>query len=260
MAAQLLIGGICFVGATRKYRRADTPALGADLGLLLLASWIALSFMGIHYWEAFNPNWLYDNGDTRRRFLATMVATFFVLIIPLAGAARAEVDWKHHLRLHDIILPRRPLSPLLVAILAAVLPLLLTLTLHFSRPLMIEGTIRTAIVFVSFALTITYMLRMLPSGKRIVWILPAVWMFLTFAGPILIDLFIHGLVAESRNTTGILSTFSPPAALFDIWSINPIGSNLGLAIQASQAVMVIAIFHSRNRSTSRPASPPFPTP
>jgi hypothetical protein len=258
-AAQLLIGSICFVSATRKYRRADTPALGAELGLFLLASWIALSFMGIHYWESFNPNWLPDDGDTGRRFLATMIATLLVMIIPIAGAARAEVNWKHHLQVHDIILPRRPVSPLLVAILAAVLPLTLTLTLHFSRELMVNATIRTAIVLLSFALTLSYMLRMLELGKKSAWVVPALWLFVAFALPILADLIYHGLIEETRETTGILSTLSPPAALVDIWNPRPIGSNLGLLFQASQAVGLIVLFHVR-RPTSPPASPLFPTP
>src|SRR5205807_1029585 len=108
------------------------------------------------------PTWLPDDGNTRRRFLSTMIATLFVAIVPIAGAARAEVIWKHHRQVHDIVLPRRPVSPLLVTVLSAVLPQLLTLTLHFSRQLMIDGTIRTAILLLSFAVTISYMLRMLP--------------------------------------------------------------------------------------------------
>jgi len=259
-SAQILIGSICFVGATRKYRRADTPALGSELGLFLLASWITLSFMGIHYWDSFNPTWLGDDGDTRRRFLATMIATMFVAIVPIAAASRAQVRWKHHLQVHDIVLPRRPSSPLLVAILAAVLPLLLTLTLNFSRPMMLQGLIGTAIVLLSFALTISYLLRMLPLGKKSVWIIPTIWILITFAGPILADLVYHGLIEESRETTGILSTLSPPAALFDIWSTNPIGARLGLIFQAAQAVAVIILFHARRRPTSPQPSPPSPTP
>jgi hypothetical protein len=260
-AAQILIGSICFVGATRKYRRADTPALGSDLGLFFLASWIALSFLGIHYWDSFDPTWLGDDGDTRRRFLATMVATMLVMIIPINGAARAQVRWKHHLQVHDIVLPRRPSSPLLVAILAAVLPLVLTLTLNFSRRMMLEATIRTAIVLLSFALTISYLLRMLPLGKKSVWIIPTAWIILTFGAPIFVDLIYHSLIVEQTSqTTGILSTLSPPAALFDIWSTNPIGTNLGLAVQAAQAVTVIILFHVRRRSISPPLCPPSPTP
>jgi len=259
-AAQMLIGGICFVGATRKYRRADRPALGANLGLVLLASWIALSFMGIYYWESFNPTWLFDASDTRRHFLATIIATLLVMIIPIAGAARAEVNWKHHLQVHDIVPSRRPISPLLVAILSAVLPMLLTLTLYLEKELMIEPTIRTAIVLLSFALTLSYLLRMLKLGKKSAWVVPSIWIFLNFALPILADLIYHGLIEATRETTGILSTLSPPAALYDIWSRNPIGSNLGLIFQVSQAAVLIILYHARHRATSPPASPPFPTP
>jgi len=246
-AAQILIGSICFIGATRKYRRADRPALGAELGLLLLASWIALSFMGIHYWESFNPRWLFDDSDTRRHFLATMIATLLVMIVPIVGAARAEVNWMHHLQAHDIVLPRRPISPLLVAMFAAVLPLVLTLTLYFSAELMIDAMIRTAIVLLCFALTLSYLLRMLKLGKKSAWVVPAIWIFATFALPILADLIYHGLIQETRETTGIISTLSPPAALFYIWNPRPIGSNLGLIFQASQAVGLIILFHARRR-------------
>jgi hypothetical protein len=258
--AQLLIGTICFIGACRKYRRADTPALGADLGLVLLAAWITLSFMGIYYWDSFNPTWLGDDGDTRRRFLATMVATLLVMIIPINGAARAQVKWNHHRQVHDIVLPRRPLSPLLVALLAATMPLLLTLTLSFSRPMMIDGTIRTAIVLLCFALTISYMLRLLPLGSKSVWLVPLAWILLTFGGPIFTDLIYHSLIAESREATGILSTLSPPATLFDIWGINPIGTNLALIVQAAQAASVMVLFYVRRRPISPPLSPPSPTP
>jgi hypothetical protein len=258
--SQILIGSICFIGATRKYRRADTPALGAELGLVLLASWILLSFMGIYYWDSFSPSWLGDDADTRRRFLATVITTLLVMIVPINGAARAHLKWKHHLLVHDNLTPRRPLSPLLVTLLAAALPLLLTLTLGFSRYMMIQGTIRTAILLLCFALTVSYMLRMLPLAKKIAWIIPTLWIILTFGGPIFVDLLYHGLIVETKEATGILSTLSPPAALFDIWSPNPLGTNLGLSIQAAQAALVIFIFNLRRRPTSPPLSPPSPTP
>jgi hypothetical protein len=189
-----------------------------------------------------------------------LIATLLVMIVPIAGAARAQVRWRHHLRVHDIVMPRRPISPLLVAIGSAVLPLILTITLNFPRNMMIDGTLRTVILFLSFALTISYMLRMLPLGKKSVWVVPIGWIFLTFAGPILIDLFYHSLLSESRDTTGILSTLSPPAALFDIWSINPIGTDLALVVGAGQAIAVMIIFYLRRRTISPPLSPPSPTP
>ena len=267
-AAQLLIGVICFAAAARKYRRADKPGLGTDLGLVLLGSWITISLMGIYYWDSFSPTWLGDESDTRHRFLATMIATLLVMIIPISGAARALVKWNHHRSVQDIVVQRRPVSPLLVALLSAVLPLILTLTLDFSRAKMIDGTIRTSILLFCFALTISYMLRMLPMGRKSVWVVPIAWIVFTFAGPILIDMIYHGFFVETEETTGILSTLSPPAALFDIWSTNPIGTNLGLAVQAAQAVAILIIFYVRKSMdptplpllTSPPLSPPSPTP
>src|SRR5688572_19867483 len=57
-AAQLAVGAICFTAAARKYRRADTPAFGSDLGLLFLATWVIISMIGIHYWQHLEPIWL----------------------------------------------------------------------------------------------------------------------------------------------------------------------------------------------------------
>jgi hypothetical protein len=101
---------------------------------------------------------------------------------------------------------------------------------------------------------------MLKLGKKSAWVVPAIWIFATFALPILADLIYHGLIQETRETTGIISTLSPPAALFDIWNPRPIGSNLGLIFQAAQAIAMIILYHARRRPTSPPASQPSPTP
>lgn len=258
--AQILVGGICFVGATRKYRRGDAPALGTELGLLLLAVWIGLSLFGIGHWEDLKPAWLMDETDVHRHVLATLVATLLVMIIPIAGAARAAVRWKQRLEIHDVVLPRRPVSPLLVALAAAALPLVLTLMLNFSGPRMLEGTIRTAIVFLSFALTISYLLRMLPLSGKSVWVVPIIWIIVSFGVPIFIDLIYHGFFIESEQTSGMLSTLSPPAAIFDMWSSKPVGTNFGLAVQAAGAFILMVMFNMRRRFISPAVSQPSPTP
>ncbi len=127
--------------------------------------------------------------------------------------------------------------------------MLLTLTLYLEKEIKVEATIRTAIVLLSFALTLSYLLRMLKLGKKSAWLIPAIWIFVNFALPIFADLIYHGLIEATRETTGILSTLSPPAALFDIWSNKPIGSNVGLIFQASQTAVLIILFHFRRQSS-----------
>ncbi|HEV8605388.1 MAG TPA: hypothetical protein VGQ99_08485 [Tepidisphaeraceae bacterium] len=250
---QLVIGSICFVAAARKYRRADVPALGAELGLVLLAAWIGLSMLGIYYWDSFSPNWLGDEaGNTRLRLIATILATMLIAIIPTAGAARAEVKWKHHRQVNDVILPRRPISPLIVAALAAALPVLITNVLPYPLYGIPHGKLRTAIVIVSFIFTISYMLRMIPLGKRRVWVIPAAFILLTWTGPVLADLIYHGLWEDSRGVTGIISTLSPAGALFEIWNVDPsVNPDIGLAVQASLAVGMAIFFYARSGISRR---------
>jgi hypothetical protein len=131
---------------------------------------------------------------------------------------------------------------------------------------------RTAIVFISFILSMSFLIRLIEKDGQRVWVLPALWLVITWSFPILADLMYHGLAEIPENTTGIISTLSPVGALFTLWSpgadikVNP---NIGLSIQAALAIVMGAIFYGRRaRQTkgqgfeviSPPASPPSATP
>jgi hypothetical protein len=262
--AQLLVGAICFAAATRKYRRADAPAFGYDLGLIFLAAWVALSMLGLHYWDSFDPSWLRtDTAGMRVRFIATLLVSLLVALIPTTGAARAEVKYNRRLHVGDTSVGRRPFPPLIVAIVAAALPLLV---LHEAPPASIanrEGLWRTTIVFASFILSMSFIMRMIRKEGRRVWLIPSAALLIIWAIPVLGDLMYHGLMRDEQRSTGIITTFSPAGALFEIWNPSPstrIDTTIGLAVQAGLALTLGALFYLRKAVTSPPASPPFPTP
>jgi hypothetical protein len=51
VAAQVVVGTLCFVAAARKYRRSDVIGFTPTLGLLLLAAWVGMSWVGTLWWD-----------------------------------------------------------------------------------------------------------------------------------------------------------------------------------------------------------------
>jgi hypothetical protein len=251
----LWFGAIFFAGACRRYTRDDRLALGADLGLILLAAWVCLSAFAIVRWEDYRSA-LIPVGPARRdvQFIGSMAAAMLLGIVPLNGAAFAAADWGARRALNDPSLGRRPVPPLVVALAAAGVAMLLVNVAvptgsHVLRPgdpypartFIIP---RTAVVLVSFFVTTLYALRLLyrRTGSPQISLL-ALLLFLTWLVPMGIDTAGWYLADDRQEVLRAASGFSPLGALIEVWTGSPGATTPGLLFQACLAAAMAALFH-----------------
>src|SRR5205814_10248323 len=94
------------------YRRDDIPALGAILGLGLLAAWVGTSAVAILNWTEVRPQWALGVSDTPTpSVIATLMSAMLIGLVPIAASARLTVDWRRASLLTGQAPTRRPLPP-----------------------------------------------------------------------------------------------------------------------------------------------------
>jgi hypothetical protein len=289
IAGQGVIGALCFVGAARKYRRADEAAFTPFMGLLLLAAWVGVSLVGMAHWRDVAP-WVIrrafgDDDEVRPvQFIASTLMAMLVALIPIAAASRAHLEWKRKQRLADpaLLEPRggpsrwlrRPMAPLAVTLLAAGLCLCLLVTmpvpgdlaeLIWRQPMnsdqergmksLLAAIVITATVVVSFAMTMSCLLRTLHrGGARRTAVFAGVLIPLLWVGPILIDVARWVAVQQQDDRAPLmtrLSTASPIGALVMTWGnmrdryrVSPVP---GVVVQAALAVTMTALYYGTGR-------------
>lgn len=267
---QLLIAGVCFAAACRRYRRDDRPGLGWDLGLALLAAWIATSAFGIAHWQSFAPSVTRGNSvDAAAQFLGSTISAMLLALVPLAGSAWLSADWERRRAAGDPPGGRHPPAPPVVALATAVITLLLVFVAPApagmngaaGNPADNAGSTAavglTAGVVLSFSLAASYLLRVLArvTGKLLFPLLT--WLMLTNFLPILADYvrwWLKGLPDEPM--LGAASAFGPLGALIQIWTADPTVTIPGIAIQILLAAgMATAYYGTRNRRRKKRAAP-----
>jgi hypothetical protein len=255
---QAWIAGVCFAGACRRYRRDDRPALGWDLGLLLLAAWVVTSAFGIVYWEQFQPSMMRGSSvNPAAQFVGSTIVAMLLALVPLGGAAWLAAEWEGRRAMGDATLGRHPPPPALVAFAAAVVTLLLVLapvTLRTGEA-SLDGVVRTGIVLVAFYLATAYVLRILVRVTTKVLYPMLVWLMLSWLAPMSVDYvgwWMEGAYSESM--LGVSSSFGPVGALLAIWTGDPAVSTPGIIFQAVlAAAMAAAYYTTRSRWTRQPA-------
>ncbi len=243
--AQLVFGSIFYLGAMRRYRRDDVPALGVTLGLLLLAAWIVTSAMGI----ARSNEFIYV-GTLRRPveylsrsvpIIATLLSGMLLGLAAISAAARASAEWMRTLLASGRRPGDRPVSPLLISCLATliVFPIVLVLKPRFNVQARILWP--AFIVVLSFFVSMNYLLRIFYRAGRKAAILLAMWIILTWLVPIGLDALRHTQL--SSDDRPLFSLASPWGELIDLVSARPTGAVFGLIFQAVIAVVLAALFH-----------------
>jgi hypothetical protein len=239
MAAQVAIGAICFIGAARKYRRADSQAMGADLGLAFLAVWVGVSIVGLAYWDDFRPRWTRMQIDRGAQFVATVLASMLVALIPVCAAGRAEVSRRRKIRGGEVEARGILDWPLAITALAVGLTLLLLRPGEMDSPKLAAA----GVVMGSFIFAMSFLVRMVEKGKKRVWLIMGAYVVVSWAGPIIVD-HMWFLMAESGGrTVGEISAFSPAAALYVLWMSEGIDIWLGVIFQAGVAVVLGMILY-----------------
>src|SRR5690348_7940013 len=99
--AQGLFALVCFIGACRKYRQADAPALTAPMGLTLIALWVGATMLAIRQWDQFHPHYFPSEVEPVRQVIASMIVTMLMALFPVSAAMRAATDWRRKRARHD---------------------------------------------------------------------------------------------------------------------------------------------------------------
>ena len=262
---QLLIAVVCFAGACRRYRRDDRPALGWDLGLALLAAWVATSAFGIVFWDAVEPSVARGrNTDPAGQFLGSVMSAMLLAVVPLAGSAWQSADWEGRRALGDRPAGRRPPPPPLVALAAVALTLALVLALASAGrdrggagapP---DAIARTAAVVLSFYLATSYLLRILVRVTAKLLYPLLIWLMLSCFVPMSIDYVRWWLDGGTPGETmlGAASAFGVPGALTQVWTADAQTTNAGIVFQAVLAAGMAAAYYATPPAWARkPVAP-----
>ena len=240
-------GAIFFAAACRRYRRDDRLAVGTDLGLALLAVWVATSAFAILKWEEYRPAIMArERSMPQVQFIGSLAAAMLLALLPLNGAAFAAADWAGRRALGDPALRRRPVPPLLVATAAAAVCLGLAAVPVPNRTAW--AVARTAVVLVAFCAASLYALRLLYRRTGSPQLpLVALWLFLTWVLPPGIDGANWYLSQDRPQALGTVSSFSPLGALIEVWTGRGDMTTPGLISQMALAAALAALFHLTGR-------------
>lgn len=233
-AAQFLVGAIFFAGAARKYRRPESLALGAWLGMALLLSVIGISLLAILYPEGFRPAFLareFRNADPAAPFCGSTVLAMLVALIPLANFARLHVGWQKG-RFEDPTL-RRPVPPLAPAALIVTAALAL-MAFALPAPPTVQRAACIVAALLGFCLSVTFFAawfyRSIDNAKVVL----TFWLLAYCVAPLLVDV--------AREQVALQRRFDEPTLMLAA-SFSPIGLLVESATQPNADLRPGAIFH-----------------
>ncbi|MGH7179985.1 MAG: hypothetical protein ACREJC_21590 [Tepidisphaeraceae bacterium] len=272
VAMQAVIGGLYFIAATRRYRRDDLPGFTPGMALLLLAAFAAATTVGMIWWDEFRPAILrMSKLDTLRmlpvQIIASSILAMLIGILPAASAARFESDWRRRRDIDDPALGPRPLFPVLVALLtglvclapvfAAPRPNQLPETWPIPEqalPLRVSAALVCGVAFASFAMFISYVLRIIrrrsnfSPGWLVVIALVATWLV-----PLGLDVMRFVASQEEASLTAV-SGCSPIGTLLALWGPYSFDVRPGLIFQIGLAGLLAAVFYLTQARKRRPSS------
>jgi hypothetical protein len=233
LAAQLLIGGLFFVAAARKYRSPESIGIDTTLGLLLLAAWVGVTFAALREWEDFRPRgWLPFDSPRNVRLITSLCFSIIVALGPVAANAWERVRWQRHERLHDPAPLRRPI--VLPAVLAAATLLILAIPTALVAEVRYSGDVyaRTGLVILITLLGFYCLFEWVYSAGVKAGTLAFIWLVLTWAVPVAGSLVRYGMsTTEVEPITG-WATCSPAGALVVLWTRAPVPTTAGIALMA----------------------------
>jgi hypothetical protein len=262
---QLLIGLVLFVGAARRYRRDDQPALGVWWGLALVLVWVSgtlAASMVARDMRAGSP--LFRLNNETITFVASLSVSMLLAVGPIASAAFMRIDWTNRSAVDAHLVERRPIGIALTSVLT--LLLLLTLLLVAPREWLthdyvereagwvVETTVHhpgaphvllTIAVVALFAATIatftTAIVHMRLSPAK--W--NAVWIALFWGIGPLLDVAGRAMMnrrfGEPETYPTFLTWLSPPGTLAAIWTDRHSDAAIGLTVQTALFFLALSI-------------------
>lgn len=262
IAAQILLSTIFFVGACRRYRRDDVPALGFGWGFALLCLWIVMTLIGVL---------TADDGSRTRIFrvpeadsISYVVALSLSLLLaigPIASSASATLRWKERKSADPHFVDPRPTRLPLAAVLVclALLALLLAApreagSLTTERDRVESG--RTHLVLTATAITIFVgtIAGLARAAARLRF--PAIgliigWLLLTWVLPPTLDGVVTLIRGNFESYPHAMSAASTPFCIGLIWANQVRHAQIGLIAQAAAIVLLVVMWQVLKRSNSR---------
>lgn len=249
ICAQVILGGLCYLAAARKYRRPDMPAFGVGLGLMIVLTWILLSVVGILAWAVIQPTFLGRLPSMHPyQITVSTLAAVVVAIVPLASAIQEQRQWRKRKRLSDPALGRRPITPVLVVLFLAGLILLLPMFTMRPQDAIHDNLMLIGLAVLTSLLSIRYLVGILQRVTTKIGIMVTIWLAIIWLGPLLLDLARFGMEGDfDGEVATTISGGSPIGVLVNAtgeWSFNLIP---GLVAQVLIAAGMAVLFHLTER-------------
>ena len=261
LCLQLMIAGLCFLAAARRYCRDDVPAFGRLLGMALVLAWVLASICGMSSASSLTifPS-MPTTEMTDYRLVASILAGITVAFVPLAAAVLAEGRWRRRRTLNDPALEPHPIAPVLIVLLASATLLLMPLALasfNTTQSPLPNATLLTAALFVTVTalLQARYLLGMLYRLGFAPTFCIAIWVVLTWGVPPLLDLMWTATErgSEARDAL-LLPTWSPAGLLLASLDTNHTNWISGPLVQTLTTATLAAVYHVTNRSKAHTPS------
>ncbi len=256
LTAQAFFGGICFIGAMRKYQRVDAPGLGVILGLALLLGWAGVSWVGIRQWEEFRPGWLRMHMDMNVQITASIIIAMLIAIAPVSAAAMETIRWRRHVALHDPAPLRRPLPWGIVILFATMLVIAISSAPQVRPHRQNEAVLRTAMVVVASLSAIYFLCRWCYRAISTARFALGLWIFFTWIVPMMIDGLRYAFSADREvEPLSWISGCGPIGAMVSIWNDDMRQSNAGIVVQVCIAAVPLALDWMTRPRRALPAPP-----
>lgn len=255
VAAQGVLALIFFLAACRRYERSDRPAMGVVLGLAFVAVAVAMSIIGMRFWEDLAPRFMRNDGpEPSVQYVAAAAFLMLLSLTPLANACRS---WEScgNARASAI-------RPLAVALTAVALIVLLGFAPELSYITQLELAGVTACTAICYLLSTSYLLRWVYLAFPRAIVVGAIWTIGFWLLPILIDFAESALSGRANEfAMGWISAISPIGLLAILlrdpnFSPSEFGDPttaiaLGLAGQVAAVIAMAGLYHVAKARQSR---------
>lgn len=240
--AHLAMGWVFFLGACRKYRRDNQPALSVLLGLALLAAWELTSITGFAYMEQFRPRFgMGGRPEEEVKIIATLTLSLLLAMLPVSTAVQESFTAR----------PGRKTVPAAgTALLAALLSAGLVLfrpepSGHYPFPEAALGTVSLMCVYLLFYRYLNGIgWQFFPRRRRIVVI---TIVLLTLTVPLVADAVRNAWDDSYTDELSVIGTISPIGALVGLWGDVRVNVLPAIVTYAVLAGVLGMQFHARRR-------------
>ena len=255
LAGQGAIALIAIRVAIRRYLSSTVAGISAMLGLLLLLVGVATTVLAWVWPDSFDYHTFRSEVDPVAQTVVALCAGALLALVPIASAAWTA---RQQERDGDRAAPRRliHLSEILTAIAATLLISALMIyppTASFALFNRTHVTACTAVIVLNFLLSMAALFSWGYLIRHRAWVYVSIWIMITWLVPVVIDAIYHSMTNDNTNL-GVISSFSPPAALALLWSNSGASVFVGIVGQIALGIVptgILMFTQSRRRAKGR---------